>query len=380
MGDEGRSSRRQPSSTRHSSTQRARPRPRASNQSLQSAGRPQEATFTSFEPFSPPTNYNGFLSDQNISNRLSDSVSVKSYTSSKRSRSIYAPNHQNSVTTQISEPALSSYGDGDDHTYSSGVSVASRSLHAVLMDQPEQSRPALFPDNMNAYRGNPQALAELSSGALATFIYRQGGAENVIRTLARDLAEKDAEVAILRRKSDKFAFLFKEHLTSVHQMSRLDADKKVQSHFPHPSENAPTYSDEIQDAVAEAMEDPYDDEFKTTPIEPIASAGATEATRSASSLSRSRSMRSDCGELPARQKNSLRRRIVTNQGLVIPPTPSEHTLTILATPFPPPRLLRHLPHPLLPTSATAVSGPCLAVTLEPSKTTLPTSATRSPTS
>jgi hypothetical protein len=182
------------------------------------------------------------------------------------------------------------------------------------MDQPEQSRPALFPDNMNAYRGNPQALAELSSNELADFIYRQGGAENVIRTLAKDLAEKDAEVAILRRKSDRFAFLFKDHLTSIHQMSRLEADKKVQSHFPAPSDSVRSYSEEIQEAVAEAMEDPFGDQFTNPPAEPVALAGAMEPPRSTSSLSRSRSTKSDYGELPTRQQNSLRRRIVTNQG------------------------------------------------------------------
>ena len=296
--------------------QRLRPKARASNQSLHSVGRPQEATFTSFEPFSPesrPTN--GQRSEQVTTNRLSDSASVKSYTSSKRSRSIYAPNRQNSVTDQASEPARSSYGDGDEQNMSSGVSVASRSLHAVLMDQPETSRPALFPDNMNTYRSNPQALAELSLKQLATFIQREGGAERVIKTLAKDLAEKDTEVAMLRRKSDKFAYLFKDHLTSVHQMSRLEADKKVQSHFPNSQENTRTYSDEVREALAEAMEeeplDPFGDQFKVPAVDP------PHMLRSASStsLSRTRSLTSDQGrDPPPRQQNSLRRRVVTNQG------------------------------------------------------------------
>lgn len=293
-------------------------------QSLQSAGRPQETTFTSFEPFSPPSNTNANSSSnangytdklaERMAHRLSDSASVASYTSSKRSRSIYAPDRHNSVADATVDGAHNQDNDADIQTYSSGVSIASRSLHAVLMDQGEESRPALFPDNLNAYRTNPQALGDMSSADLATFIYREGGAENIIKTLAKDLAEKDAEVAILRRKNDKYAFLFKEHLTTVHQMSRLEADKKVQSHFPDPSEDTRTYSEEVQDALADALDDPFGD-HNTIPQSSADSIKSASAAPNSprTVLVRNNSVMSDMQDYSARSSSTaLRRKIVAN--------------------------------------------------------------------
>lgn len=243
-------------------------------------------------------------------NRLSDSASIASYSSSKRSRSIYAPYRANSVADQTSDPAHSQDGEveADESVLSSGVSQASRSLHAVLMDQPEQSRPALFPDNLNTYRSNPQALVDLSSKQLATFVHREGGYENVIRTLARDLAEKDAEVAMLRKKNDKFAYLFKDHLTSVHQMSRLDADKRVQSHFPDTSENSTTYSDDVQESLAEALEDanPFGDH--NTVAESYGTAALVDSHQSIRPAPDRKSTAQDKPKIPARGQSSIARR------------------------------------------------------------------------
>ena len=329
MGDDGRSSRRQPSSTRHSSTQRIKPRARASNQSLQSAGRPQETTFTSFEPFSPPNHHVNGGNNMNFDkrmNRLSDSASIASYTSSKRSRSIFAPHGQNSVAEQASDPARGSHdGDSDEQIVPSIASSSVAASHPFrnildMEDQAESTRPALFPDNLNSFRTNPQALADLSSTELAIFVYREGGAEKVLKTLAKDLAEKDAEVAMLRKKTDKYAFLFKEHLTTVHQMSRLEADKKVQGLFPSPSEDRRSYSEALQEALAEASEDPFGD-HNTIPPSPYdassdvdsntptsAAVLQSERARSRSLLSRSNSfVASPKDDLPSRPNNSLRR-------------------------------------------------------------------------
>lgn len=189
---------------------------------------------------------------------MSDTASIRSGSSSKRSRSIYAPHRENSLAPElISEPvpALSHNGDADDRIMSSGVSEASRSLHQVLMDQPEPNRPPLFADDLKAYRSNPQALCDLSKKELVPFMARNGGVHHVIQVLARDLADKDAEMTRLRAKNDKYAYLFKDHLTREHDMPRLEADKIVQSYFPVATDTTHPHTDDVRDAILEASTD-----------------------------------------------------------------------------------------------------------------------------
>ncbi|KAG9520730.1 TBC-domain-containing protein, partial [Aureobasidium melanogenum] len=261
MDDRGRPIR---SSSRRSSTQRIRPRARASNQSLQSAGRPQEnTTFTSFEPFSPPNNvtssYNSNASTManglavmngNGSNHAGrDDASVRSYSSSKRSRSIYAPDRQNSLAEDVYGEVAASSGTETEAEAASGseldtrpleqVSAASHSLINVLNMAPkDESRPPLFND-VNDQLNNPQVLQKSDDKTIVAYVKRQGGAGKVIRRLAKDVSDRDAEISRLRRKVEEFGTLFKDHLMAVHEMSRLEADRTVRNSpvFSKPSAN-----------------------------------------------------------------------------------------------------------------------------------------------
>ncbi|KAG9558245.1 TBC-domain-containing protein, partial [Aureobasidium melanogenum] len=261
MDDRGRPIR---SSSRRSSTHRIRPRARASNQSLQSAGRPQEnTTFTSFEPFSPPNNvtssYNSNASTManglavmngNGSNHAGrDDASVRSYSSSKRSRSIYAPDRQNSLAEDVYGEVAASSGTETEAEAASGseldtrpleqVSAASHSLINVLNMAPkDESRPPLFND-VNDQLNNPQVLQKSDDKTIVAYVKRQGGAGKVIRRLAKDVSDRDAEISRLRRKVEEFGTLFKDHLMAVHEMSRLEADRTVRNSpvFSKPSAN-----------------------------------------------------------------------------------------------------------------------------------------------
>ncbi|KAG9526474.1 TBC-domain-containing protein, partial [Aureobasidium melanogenum] len=261
MDDRGRPIR---SSSRRSSTQRIRPRARASNQSLQSAGRPQEnTTFTSFEPFSPPNNvtssYNSNASTManglavmngNGSNHAGrDDASVRSYSSSKRSRSIYAPDRRNSLAEDVYGEVAASSGTETEAEAASGseldtrpleqVSAASHSLINVLNMAPkDESRPPLFND-VNDQLNNPQVLQKSDDKTIVAYVKRQGGAGKVIRRLAKDVSDRDAEISRLRRKVEEFGTLFKDHLMAVHEMSRLEADRTVRNSpvFSKPSAN-----------------------------------------------------------------------------------------------------------------------------------------------
>ncbi|KAG9923281.1 TBC-domain-containing protein, partial [Aureobasidium melanogenum] len=261
MDDRGRPIR---SSSRRSSTQRIRPRARASNQSLQSAGRPQEnTTFTSFEPFSPPNNvtssYNsnastmanglGVMNGNGSNHAGRDDASVRSYSSSKRSRSIYAPDRQNSLAEDVYGEVAASSGTETEAEAASGseqdtrpleqVSAASHSLINVLNMAPkDESRPPLFND-VNDQLNNPQVLQKSDDKTIVAYVKRQGGAGKVIRRLAKDVSDRDAEISRLRRKIEEYGTLFKDHLMAVHEMSRLEADRTVRNSpvFSKPSAN-----------------------------------------------------------------------------------------------------------------------------------------------
>jgi hypothetical protein len=266
------------SSSRRSSTQRVKPRARASNQSLQSAGRPQEnTTFTSFEPFSPPNNitssYNSNASTMantlvvmngNGSNHAGrDDASVHSYSSSKRSRSIYAPDRQNSLAEDIYGEVAASSGNETEAEAASGseqdtrpleqVSAASHSLINVLNMAPkDESRPPLFND-VNDQLHNPQVLQKSDDKTIVAYVKRQGGAGRVIRRLAKDVSDRDAEISRLRRQVEEFGTMFKDHMMAVHEMSRLEADRTVRDSpvFSKPSANG--LQEELESASSDNL-------------------------------------------------------------------------------------------------------------------------------
>ncbi|KAI4718504.1 TBC-domain-containing protein [Aureobasidium sp. EXF-10727] len=276
MDDRGRPIR---SSSRRSSTQRIRPRARASNQSLHSAGRPQEnTTFTSFEPFSPPNNvtssYNSNASamanglglavmNANSNGSNHDDASVRSYSSSKRSRSIYAPDRQNSLAEDVYGEVAASSGNETEAETASGsehdtrpldqVSAASHSLINVLnMASRDESRPPLFTD-VNDQLNNPQVLQKSDDKTIVAYVKRQGGAGRVIRRLAKDVSDRDAEISRLRRTVEEFGTLFKDHLMAVHEMSRLEADRTVRDSpvFSKPSANG--LQEELESASSDNL-------------------------------------------------------------------------------------------------------------------------------
>lgn len=166
-----------------------------------------------------------------------DDASIRSYSSSKRSRSIYAPDRQNSLAEDIYGEVAASSGNETEAEAASvseqdtrpldQVSAASHSLLNVLNMAPkDESRPPLFND-VNDQLNNPQVLQNADDKTVVAYVKRQGGAGKVIRRLAKDVSDRDAEISRLRRKVEDFGTLFKNHLMAVHEMSRLEADRTV---------------------------------------------------------------------------------------------------------------------------------------------------------
>lgn len=178
-----------------------------------------------------------------------DDASVHSYSSSKRSRSIYAPDRQNSLAEDIYGEVAASSGNETEAEATSGsehdtrplqqVSAASHSLINVLNMAPkDESRPPLFND-VNDQLNNPQVLQKSDDKTIVAYVKRQGGAGRVIRRLAKDVSDRDAEISRLRRQVEEFGTMFKDHLMAVHDMSRLEADRTVRDSpvFSKPSTN-----------------------------------------------------------------------------------------------------------------------------------------------
>jgi hypothetical protein len=192
-----------------------------------------------------------------------DDASVHSYSSSKRSRSIYAPDRQNSLAEDVYGEVAASSGNETEAASASGsehdtrpleqVSAASHSLINVLNMAPkDESRAPLFND-VNDQLHNPQVLQKSDDKTIVAYVKRQGGAGRVIRRLAKDVSERDAEISRLRRQVEEFGTMFKDHLMAVHEMSRLEADRTVRDSpvFSKPSTN--NLQEELESASSDNL-------------------------------------------------------------------------------------------------------------------------------
>jgi hypothetical protein len=192
-----------------------------------------------------------------------DDASVHSYSSSKRSRSIYAPDRQNSLAEDVYGEVAASSGNETEADAASGsehdtrpleqVSAASHSLISVLNMAPkDESRAPLFND-VNDQLHNPQVLQKSDDKTIVAYVKRQGGAGKVIRRLAKDVSDRDAEISRLRRQVEEFGTMFKDHLMTVHDMSRLEADRTVRDSpvFAKPATN--NLQEELESASSDNL-------------------------------------------------------------------------------------------------------------------------------
>ncbi|PNS18418.1 TBC domain-containing protein [Sphaceloma murrayae] len=248
MGDSGPPSSRRNQSSRRSSAQR-NPRGRRSNPSQTRSDSDTKSdetpTFTSFEPFSSP--------------KLDESDD--SCSSSKRSRSIYAPNRQNSVDGQ-----QFTRNDDNPPTPQSGIksrsnSKAAQSLMNAMMDT-EGTEGSLFNEHdLQYFRHHPSALAHTDNKSLRQLSKNQSYFA-MIRTLAGDLAQRDAEMVAMRRRLEELGKIFKDHLCAEHDLSRLDADRTLHdltSASKHPADL--TLESSLENAVDSPLDNDYQNPF-----------------------------------------------------------------------------------------------------------------------
>ncbi|TKX19778.1 Rab-GTPase-TBC domain-containing protein 10 [Elsinoe australis] len=284
MGDSGPPTSRRNQSSRRPSAQRNKtgPRGRRSNQSLTSTSQPEETpTLTSFRPFSSP--------------KQDDSDG--SCSSSKRSRSIYAPNRQNSVDGEQFTRNDDAPVTPHPTTRNRNDSKAAKSLMNAMMDT-EGNEGSLFNEHdLQYFRHHPNALAHIDNKSLRELSKNQSYF-TMIRTLAGDLAQRDAETVAMRKRLEELGKIFKDHLCSDHDLSRLDADRTLRDltkSSKHPADL--TLQTSLEDAVDSPVTDAYLNPFSDNHVVPEGAASST--------TSEPRSARRE-SESPSSQNSAVR--------------------------------------------------------------------------
>lgn len=149
-------------------------------------------------------------------------------------------------------------------------------MHAVLDMEPEDAgRAPLFQDNLNSYRNNPRALAQASEEAIYQVMRREGDVIKLIRTLANDIADRDAEISRLRKKNENLASAYKDHLTTIHNMSRLDADLAVRgSSSSLSTKSTSSAPSSLEEDINAAHDNPFGDRYKIASTPSLGSFGS----------------------------------------------------------------------------------------------------------
>lgn len=93
----------------------------------------------------------------------------------------------------------------------------------------EDAEDSMFNEpDLKYFRLHPSVMAHSDNKTLRELSKKQSYF-SIIRTLAGDLAQRDAEVVLLRRRLEELGRVFKDHLCAEHELSRLEADKTLHS-------------------------------------------------------------------------------------------------------------------------------------------------------
>ncbi|KAF4549160.1 Rab-GTPase-TBC domain-containing protein 1 [Elsinoe fawcettii] len=105
-------------------------------------------------------------------------------------------------------------------------SKATQSLMSTMMDT-EGTEGSLFNEHdLQYFRHHPGVLAHVDNKSLRELSKSQSYFA-MIRTLAGDLAQRDADLVLMRKRLEELGKIFKDHLCQEHDLSRLDADRTL---------------------------------------------------------------------------------------------------------------------------------------------------------
>lgn len=138
---------------------------------------------------------------------------------------------------------------------------------------PTRDDDPLFTDrDVDFYRQHPVALEEADHATLARLIKRYPLAR-LLKTFGRDMARKDAELTDMRRRLEDMASLFKDHLTAVHGLSRVEADKTL-----HNMSTQLYNQDDLYSSLENAANSPIETASAATVTTPVSSRKASNVS------------------------------------------------------------------------------------------------------
>ncbi|KAK4204713.1 putative small G protein signaling modulator [Triangularia verruculosa] len=113
----------------------------------------------------------------------------------------------------------------------------------------------LFEDTppLGAGRGIPGALHHASDEHIERLITRQGGAVNLVRQIAEDLAARDAQIAVLRRRADERERALRKIILEC-GLSNLDLETRLRVLLEEGSQKRQENGEGLEDLIGEALE------------------------------------------------------------------------------------------------------------------------------
>jgi len=132
---------------------------------------------------------------------------------------------------------------------------------SAMMDTEQADNPLFNEHDLQYYRQHPKALESSSTKTLQRLSGRYTSLA-LIRTLASDLATKDAEMVTMRRKVEELSSLFRDHLCTAHGQSRLEADRTLHSLTMASAPAKQSLDDRLDEAATEDIVEP-------APIDPF---------------------------------------------------------------------------------------------------------------
>ena len=120
----------------------------------------------------------------------------------------------------------------------------------------EQSKDSLFAEEDSQSNNQNPSVLQNAPGRILSSLTDTRTAQELIRTFAADLAARDAEITLLRRRNEELASIFKDHMCTVHNHSRLEADKILHDFTTPDTSLGQDLLSRLRDAAYSVLEEP----------------------------------------------------------------------------------------------------------------------------
>lgn len=220
------------------------------------------------------TNHHLVRSSSHVSNRSVQSQRSQTVRAKSRRHASYASSSASSIATSdkslTSFPSFSPESPKDERTFSAGFADGTAqslrkasgpevSLVDDLMTPSQATRHALFDDEPLTTRHVPGAIHHANDEHIERLIARNG-AVTLVRQIAEDLAQRDAQIAALRRKTEERERALRKiilecGLSNLDLETRLRAIEEESKSVEEAGASNNHGSDDLEDLITNAMRD-----------------------------------------------------------------------------------------------------------------------------